>query len=230
MPFDVQRYNRLIASTAADFSFYTGSIQDRSSAQRTMTLVGGPSWTPVNGLPCFSQRANADGIATTGVVPRVLDLTGSIFFEIVLRPTVEAAANYLVYQVDGTTTGLAVFYQPNAGNRDVRIYLYNAAAVARRVIGPAASAPVGALRHHLIGSVAGGTSGLVWTNGIPGTPILLGAGAAANIAAPTQLTAAGSGGTGRQDSLIIRAWQGVPVHEDAQCLYQAARSLTGGEV
>lgn len=223
MPVDQERYDLLIRRATFNAEFWRGTIQDLSAAQRAMSFVGAPTWSRINGWPCLA--VNATG-TTSAAVPQVVDVTGSF--------TVEALSSYrqlpAAWLEQYGATGGFRFSSPSGVNRS-EIYLYDNAGVAARVIYTAVGAtPLNRPFHLLLTSTLGGTVGYARINGIPSTVAYAGAGVAANVAVPTAI-AHGDADTRRAaQSLIVRAYPFALTNEDCATLYQAAKTLVGGEI
>jgi len=221
MPFDQNRYSSLIQRAAFDASFYKGTIQDLSSAQRAMSFVGAPSWAKCNGLPILRQNAAGAGAATTGAVASVINSTQPFWVECL---------------VSTTTTAAYVFFQQNAGGwycftdplntRFLLITVTAALGNARYLVTVSARLAANRLNHIVAALDPVSLAGYSWINGAPNPTTF------ANIAPPvvcaaTQLQVCGAGGLAAR-GMIARAWQGTPTNEDATCLAAAAESLVGG--
>lgn len=220
MTVDMVRYNRLIASAAFDCSFYTGSIQDRSSpAQRAMSLGGGMGWTRVNGIPCLAQRSAGD-VVQSGVVASVVDCaTQPYFAEVVFSARL---SGFPVSQID--TGGWRLYYNGVGG---IVFGSLSAAYAWARYLSFAVTP--NSLTHVVCGVNPVGLSGTAWINGVPVAPGFTNGAVPANCN-PTLLHVGGYNAGPTHRTLIARVWQGTPSNEDVAALHGAARALTGGEV
>jgi len=226
MPLDQTRYRALVESAAVRFDFgYTGSWQDQSSRGLVMTPIGNPSWARCNGRPALAQRAAGDG-ATSGAVANIVDVTANLTIECLFAPMI-IGANYPLRQWLGGGSGGFALTHDYGGGRPALYLINNVGGVARTITVAAGTQPAATLRHILISSLTGGTSGYCWVNGAPVAAILIGAGVAANIAANAAVVAGGAG-TGLMSSLLIRAYPFALGNEDVTCLAAAAESLVGG--
>lgn len=225
MAVDQDRYRALIARAAFNAEFWRGTIQDLSPAQRAMSFVGAPTWGRINGNPCLSQRANADGVTRAAENP-LIDVTGPFFVELCVINHIAGNLSYIRHGGVGATGGWKLTWDP--ANERASLDLFTAAgAVARTVYNPNNSlAPRNKPFHTIMATALGGTTGACWTAGLPAVATLAGVGVAA--AAPAINLYAGGFGTGLCDSLIIRVWSGVPTNADATCLAEQARLLVGG--
>lgn len=225
MPVDQEHYRSLISRCAFRMDAFTGSFQDLSAAQRTMTAVGAPTWGRINGLPCLSQRANADG-ATRAAENPLIDVTGAFVVELCAINHIAGNLSYIRHGGIGATGGWKLTW--DSASERASLDLFTAAgAVARTVYSPNNSLlPRNKPFHLIMGTSLGGTTGACWVAGLPAVATLAGAGVAA--AAPALALYAGGFGTGLCDSIIIRVWQGTPTNSDAQCLADAAKLLVGG--
>lgn len=225
MPFDSARAASLIARAAFNAEFFRGTIQDLSSAKRAMSFVGAPTWSRINGRPCLKQNAAGDG-TTSGVVDNIVDVTAPFWVEALFTTTNPGAACYVLQQGAVAAGGFIFYWSLGAGTL-FRVELYDGAAGgARSVNTPAASGPYNTTRHVIIGIEP--LVGSCWINGVPGTPLVVNTRAATNCA-PRAVRMMGTVGGGCQAG-FIRCTQGTPSQEDATCLYQQARILTGGDV
>ncbi len=217
MPYDQQRYNSLISRCAFDMSAYTGSFQDRSPAQRTMTAVGAPTWGRVNGVPALSGSGGIG--ATTGALASIINTTLPFWIEILFRWPQVGGFTYQMFQVNAGGWSLV------CNGVQLQLYTYTAApANARYVTSPAASFRYGYQSHAIAYIDPVGLSGAFWINGVPGVATFTNTNPPA-VCANTAFTV----GTG-QGSMIARVWQGTPTNEDCVTLYQAAKTLVGGEI
>ena len=229
MPVDQDRYNRLLASTAFDASFYTGSIQDRSRYQRAMTFVGAPTWTKINGWPALSGLVNGDG-TTSANLPLVLDVTQTFSVEI-LTLVSGVSGNYTTAWRQtgaGFFGGAEIQVVSRANGIQLYATVYDAAgAVARQILSPNPSFAYRTAAHGLMTYIAGGGAGRCWINGVPTAVTLAGAGVPFNLAPPRPIISGGAGyWTGTY--LLVRVWQGDTTNEDATCLAEQAKLLVGG--
>jgi hypothetical protein len=223
MGYDQDRYNSLISRASFDCSFYKGTIQDQSKSRLAMSFVGSPSWTMVNGLPALRQNA-ANDRASSAAVPCVVDVTIPYCAEWVLTPT-KNVLGYGLYQVNG---GGFVFYYDGAGATVALVSLTAASAVGRYCFTAAGTFPLFRTRHALFALDPVGLSGRAWVDGIPTAVTFVNVGAVQSCAA----AALGVGGVGGPsvNSMLCRVWQGTPTNEDCVTLYQAAKTLVGGEI
>jgi len=222
MPVDQDRYRSLIARAAFNAEFFRGTISDLSSAQRAMTFVGSPTWGRLNGFPILKKNAAADGTTSAAVAP-VLDVTGSITFE-GLFVADDVFMPVMFRQVGGT--GGVSFGNLSGVNRG-EVYLLDAAGAGARFVMTAIGAlPAHRPRHLIISSIDGGTSGLVWINGVPSTCTLALAGVAASppVSVVTTLGAVSAAG----QAMISRCWPFLFTNEDAVCIAEQAKLLVGG--
>jgi hypothetical protein len=222
MPFDNARYNSLIARASFDCSFYKGTIQDLSPARRAMSFVGAPSWTMVNGIPALKQAAG--GYITSVATPSVINSTLPFFVELLYQPY--APGDYPMFQV--AAGGWTVYYN-NPAIGQLGLFTYTAAPANGRFINAPGVAYPGQLAHHVGYIDPVGLGGLWWKNGVPVATVFTNTNPPA-VCANTAFRVCGGGAASSSISMIARVWQGTPTNSDAQVLYQAARSLTGGEV
>ncbi len=222
MPYDQQRYNSLISRCAFDMSAYTGSFQDRSPAQRTMTAVGAPTWTRVNGLPCL-RSPEGTGI-TSGNVSAPVSMTASCAFEFVLRPDV--AASFIGILRHNVAAGGWLVAWNIAGTQLLTLWGYNAGGATATSLTSSAAVARGRTIHGVI-SVQGGVPNALWINGIPGaSAVVVGAHVDGGLLPVVAARAYG----GAVSTMLIRAYPFALTNEEVQTLYQAAHVLTGGEV
>jgi len=226
MAFDQNRYFSLIQRAAFDASFYKGTIQDLSSAQRAMSFVGAPTFGRVNGHPCLKQNATGEG-CTSGAVLGVVDMAASWTIETLHRQDV--GDSWLCRWAGPASAG--GFLQSNfaAGGR-ILVYEYDAAGVPQRqLFSPAGGVtPPNKTLHTLTSSIAAGTSGRMWFNGIPQVVTLIGAGVPVNpVASPVGFGMSGGAG-GLATEMILRVYPFALTNEDATCLAEAAKELVGG--
>lgn len=219
--FDQERYRSLIARASLDYSFYKGTYQDLSSARRATTLTG-CTWTRCNNCAWLAQRADGDGTSTAAVAA-VADMTGAFWIELLFNPHVLAApsTNHLLNQSD-MTGGFQFMWDIN--NTNLILYLMAGGIGVRSIATPVGSVIGNKPMHAVVASVAGGTAGSTWINGIPVVATLGLAGVAANIGAPTAIIS-GPASAGQSDRSIIRTWAGTVGNEDVTCLYRAAVDL-----
>ena len=220
MPFDVDRYRSLISRAAFDCSFYKGTIQDLSPAQRAMSFVGAPTWGQVNGVPCL-QMNGAVRVSTSAAVPRVVDTTNTFWVELLGS---HSTTDYLMYQISGG--GWTVYYI--SATNQIVLGTYTAATANARNVNMAAMPLPGRL-FHIVGYLDPvGLGGQWWVSGMPVATVFANTGVPANCAnAIFQLANVGPA-IGR--GMINRVWSGTPANEDVSALYGAAHVLTGGEV
>lgn len=221
--FDKDRYQSLISRCAVDFSFYKGTYQDLGPKRLATTAVGTPGWVMLNGLPCLSQSAAADG-ATSAAVAAIVDVTGALTVEWCGKPRIAGVGtNTLLAQV-GATGGFALRW--DCTNSVFVLALYNNAGVlARSITTPAASAVLNRTTHLVITSATGGTVGTAMINGVQVAATLGGAGVAANIGANSAVVV--GGGVGFASTVLARAGTTAYDNADKTCVYGAAKSLVG---
>jgi hypothetical protein len=215
MGYDQDRYNSLISRASFDCSFYKGTIQDQSKSRLAMGFVGAPSWGRINGLPCLQKPGTTGNGITTAVIPAILDVTGTVTFETLCFK--EAFHVRCLRQAD-----LGGFELGNKfGGGGGELTLFDAAGAAARLI-RSPNFVVNTPIHLIVTSVAGGTAGRTWVNGVPGTTSLVFAGVAANAPPSAVLVLGGGYGGGLS---ISRAWQGALTNEDCAALYGAAHAM-----
>lgn len=184
-----------------------------------MTAAGTPTWTMINGLPALTALDNVSGAASANVA-NIVDITGNFYFETMF--TSPRRLNYPVTQNSGT--GGFILGQPTGVTTRLDLYLYTAAGAGARLISVNMLYPYQNKWHHIVlASLAGGTSGVAWVNGIPTAVALALAGVAANTA-PAQVTVCK---TRPAQVTLARVWQGIPTNEDAQALYGCAHDMFG---
>jgi hypothetical protein len=228
MGYDQDRYNSLISRAAFDCSFYKGTWQDLSPARRTMTAVGSPSFTMVNGLPALRQNAVGDG-STSAVVPAIVDPSGAFSIEVCGAVYGPAAATWGYFLRQQTLGGFFAYVDPST-QRFLVATNTAAGALARTLQSPVGSFPRATQRHLIMSSTSGATAGLSWVAGVPGAVTLGGAGVSAPCNPAAVIVMAQSDVGVRVQSLIIRVFPFALTNEDCAALYGAARALTGGEV
>lgn len=227
MRYDQDRYQSLIKSAAFDCSFYKGTIQDLSKAQRPMTFAGTPTWGRIGCLPALKQNSTGDA-ATSGNVAPLVDVTGTFTVEAIVLGLLDGTDQLLLNWGVGGAGGF-VFMRQSTFTR-VNITLFTiAGAVARELSSPVGSVPMLKPMHCLMTSVTGGTAGLFWINGQPAAVTLAGAGLAANYVG-TRPILAGGGNAGLQITALVRGWLGALSNDDVDALHGAAHELTGGLV
>jgi len=234
MAFDQNRYFSLIQRAAFDASFYKGTIQDLSSAQRAMSFVGAPTWARVNGRPCLSLRGGAYVRTTVAVAPVIPDLTAQVAYEaLFVMPSATGLIDYLFHQqgaAPGGGVSLGVF-DTTLANQNIYMHGIPAGGGNGRYLAVAAgSCPNGRMAHVVQTAENTFTSGRAWVNGIARTVTLSDFNPPA-VSLVATIRAGGYGFLVPHGVMIVRVWQGVTfTNEDAQVLYQAARELTSGEV
>lgn len=220
MPFDVDRYNSLIARCAFDMSAYKGTYQDLSRNARAMVFTGAPTWTQINGLPALHMNG-AVRVQTSGAVASIVDTTAPFFLEMLLS---HSTTDYVMYQVSGG--GWTVYYI--SGSNQMILGTYTAATGNARNASMISMPPPGTLTHVIGYLDPVGLTGQWWVRGVPVTTTFNNVAAPANCAnAVFQLANIGTA-IGR--GMINRVWQGTPTNEDVAALHGAARVLTGGMV
>jgi len=217
--YDQDRYRSLIARAAFDCSFYKGTIQDQSAAQRAMAFVGAPTFSRCNGLPCLKQNAAADG-ATSGNIAAVVDTTQPFWCEALIDPP-STGTCHLIYQVNAG--GFTFYWDASVP----RIFLMTRTAAlgnARYGFATVVKRP----QHLVVSLDPVGLTSNGWVNGVPlgmtftntAPPVLC---------AATPVVVCGAGGLNMR-SLLARVWRGAPTNEECAALYGAAHVLTGGDV
>lgn len=219
MAFDGDTYLRLIRTVTCEFPFYRGTIQDQRG--RPTTFSGAPTWGAIPGGAMLCQRANGDG-CTTGGTPAVVDVTGDFWCESVFEPhIVGGTETWLLRQsitVNGDAGGFRWYWDQAAGA--VQLTLYQAGAgVARTISSAAATIALNYPYHALVCSLAGGTDGRIWLNGVPFAVALGGAGAAGNVASAAVVV----GSDDAVDFMLSRCGQGVIGNDEANVLWLASR-------
>ena len=219
MAFDGEMYLDLLRTVTCEFPFYRGTIQDSRGRATTFSLA--PTWGTIPGGAKLCQRANGDG-CTTGGTPAIVDVTGDFWCESVFEPHIAAGTEtWLLRQsitVNGDAGGFRWYWDQAAGT--VQLTLYEAGAgVARTITSPAASIALNRPYHALVCSLAGGTAGAIWLNGIPVTATLAGAGVAGNVAPAPVIV----GNNHEVDFMLSRCGQGVVGNDEANCLWRASR-------
>lgn len=219
MSYDQTRYQALVVRAALRWDFYTGTFQDQSLAQRATTLTG-CTWVRQNNAAWLAQRANGDGTAT-GTVAAIADMTGAFWIEVLFNPHILIApsTNHLLNQSDAAG-GFQFMWDVN--NTNLILYLMAGGAGVRSIATPVGSVVPNRPMHAVIASIAGGTAGAVWVNGVPAVATLGLAGVAANIAAPTAILS-GPVSQGQSDRGIIRTWTGTVSNEDVAALWGSCR-------
>jgi hypothetical protein len=192
-----------------------------------MTAVGAPTWSMINGLPALRQNAYGDG-CTSGAVLNVVNMAGSWTIETVHRQ--DTGDSWFSRWTGPASAGGFHLFNFSAGTR-IGLYEFDAAgAVQRQIFSPAGSiVPAARTVHYLVSSVTAGTSGRTWINGVPVVATLAGAGVPVNPVA----SAVGfgmAGGVGFATAVLMRIYPFALTNEDASCLYQQAKILTGGDV
>ena len=215
-------YQELLSQAKVNFEFFREDIQNRGTVPMTMTVSGIPSFKRVGKTIGLASNADADNVVSNGVAA-VLDVTGTVTCEAVfcvpLAGRTTADLSYLLWQTN--LGGFTFFTYSSSGTCDVRLYFIDSAGVtARRIISPTnVYSPGTTWRHAVITSIAGGTSGLIWINGIPQTPSYVGAGTAANCGTAMLYTAY-CPTYARSVTERIRAWQGSVDQNEVTTLYQ----------
>lgn len=229
--YDEARFHALRESAVFNAEYYRGHIQDQSKTALAMSYAGAPRFTRIGNVQGLAQNGINQG-TRSGAVSALLDVTGNIWFEALLRPDMYGTDRNTIW--DQSTVGAGgcrLFWHSLVGSSYVRLDLFTAAgAVARTINASVGSFPVCAMRHCVVASSGGGTGGAIWIDGIPAATTLAGAGVASNPVAASVIEAAGSGGysRGTKTTVLVRVWQGTPTNEDAATLYAAARSLVSG--
>jgi hypothetical protein len=224
MPFDNARYQSLIERASFRFEPFRGTIQDLSSAQRTMSFVGSPSFCLVNGLPALRQNAAGDG-ATSGAVAAAVDVTGSYSIEILGGHMIDGIP--IFGQGASNAGGFAFYYSGSVLTYKCVVEMYSSAGpgVMRNGQSNVNTYPMRRTIHTLISVSGGGATGTLAINGVPSTFTMGGAGVVTNIAANRAITFWAN--TGRTGTTILRLYPFALTNSDATCLYGAARSLVG---
>lgn len=224
MAFDVQRFTSLRERASFNVEAYKGTFQDQSPAQRTMTVVGTPTFDRINGLPCLKQNANADG-ATSAAVAAAVDVTGSFSIEILGRQMVDGIP--IFGQGGSNIGGFVCYYSGSVLTYKLVVEMYTSVApgVVRNAQSNVNTYPLGRLIHTALSITTGGAVGSLWINGVPSTFTMGGAGVVTNIAVNRAI--AFWSNTGRTESSIIRLYPFALANADVAALYGAAKSLVG---
>ena len=211
------RYNSLISRCSFNAEFFRGTWQDLSPAQRTMTAVGAPTWSMINGLPAL--QGSAGNGATTAAVASIINTTQPFWVEVCFRWPASVTFVYVMFQQSAGGWSLA------CNGAQLQLYTYTAVpANARYITSPASSFRYNT-QHHAIAYIDPvGLTGMFWINGVPVAATFTNTNPPVVCANTTFRT-----GT-TQGTAIARVWQGTPSNEDAQACYQQAKLLVGGEV
>ena len=224
MPFDVARYNDLIARATFDASFYKGTWQDVGRNRFAMQPNNSPGWTQMNGLPMMSMPATNNYPYSVLQAPQFVDVTGTFFVEWLCchrrgtgyhRPIshFDADGGFAsgTYMTNGYV-GLQLFRAGGAW----AVELYTANSVAKY------NQPI----HVIIESTNAGASGKCWVRGLPVALNRASAGPAVNSAA-AYIRSGSTDGSAVGDVMLSRVWTGACSNADATCLYGSAKSLVG---
>lgn len=227
MPTNQQHYADLVARAVFDLSAYKGTWQDQSKSRFAMQPNNAPGWTRINGLPMVRMPATANYPYSVLQPAQIVDVTGTFFVEWLCiyrggtgyhRPVGQQAADGGFASGPYLTNGYVGLQLFRAGGAwAVELYTANGVARYQTAI------------HAVLESTNGGASGKCWVRGVRVNLNRAFAGAAVNSAA-AYIRCGGTDGSAYGDMLIARVWVGAVENEDASCLYQQARELTGGEV
>jgi len=215
-------YRELCDRAVVNFEFWTGDIQNKGTAALgAMSVSGTPVMKKIGRTVGVTKTVAADGI-TSGAVASALDVTGTVTFEGVFR--YDSFPPIILRQIGATGGwGFGSFTGTDRGE----IYLLDAVGAGARLVMTATSViqKSSTMPPHLVmTSIAGGTSGSVWIDGVPSAPVYALAGVAANPPASvvTCLLVASQQGT----VVLSRAWQGALDAAEVATLYNAYSTLT----
>lgn len=229
MPYDRDRYNRLIEQTVFNISAYTGSYQDISRNKLRMSVTGNIILSRINGLPAVTRGSDVGALLVSSAVSQILDHTASFACEAVIRPHVYTTdVPFLISHTASGGSGFWFYWHGSSSNKHCVIRLFNSTGSAFKTFAtPTGSVLTHRTTHVIINSINGGTSSLGWINGAPVTmTTTVGSG----VLAPFSATVQSMSNRSLISALLIRAYPFSLTNEDVAALYGAARELTGGEV